>query len=182
MKLPILVAFAVLVAMPAPARPCGNPITIAGDAAVKRVREAEKLLEREKYKEAAKKVNPFEYEFTDDALQRRATLVFAVARVRLGEASYVRDDLQALYAQDPDNPVIQARYAEAIWRFAEDDAQRKEAGTLIEDLVARDLVPDAHGWITAASVRAKAGDEAGRDDALAKCRAIAKKKSICRVR
>jgi len=183
MKLRILaLALVVLVAAPVIAWACGNPITIAGDAAVKRVREAEKLLEREKYKEAARKVNPFEYEFTEEALQRRATLVFAVAKVRLGEASYVRNDLQELHSQDPDNPVVQARYAEAIWRFAADDTERKEAGELIEDLVARDLVPDAYGWVTAASVRAKAGDDAGRDDALAKCRAIAKKKSICRVR
>jgi hypothetical protein len=181
MKLRILVlSLAVLVATPVIAWACGNPILLAGDEAVKRVKQAEKLLEREKYKEAASKVAPYSYEFTDPALQKRATLVYAVASLRQGHDR--TDELEDLHAQDADSPVIQARYAESLWRFAEKDDQRKKAGELIEDLVARDLVPDAYGWVTAATVRAKAGDEAGRDDALAKCRAIAKKKSICRVR
>jgi predicted Zn-dependent protease len=173
MKLRIVVlSLAVLVAAPAIAWACMNPITLAGDAAVKRVKQAEKLLEREKYKEAAAKVSPYEYEFTDEALQRRAMLVYAVASVRRGMNR--TDELADLRTADPDSTVIQARYAEALARFGDPE----QASELIEDLVARDLVPDAHGWVTVAQVRT--GE--GRDEALAKCRAIAKKKSICRVR
>jgi predicted Zn-dependent protease len=73
-------------------------------------------------------------------------------------------------ARRSDDPELRALYAQALARF---DSQRDEARQILEELARRDLMPDAWGYRTLAELRARAGESQARDEALARCTAMA---------
>lgn len=152
---------------------CMNPVTQAGNKAVKRVKKAEQLLTKGKYEKAAETVWRRKYKFDDPELQARAELVYATAALRLRrDQDWALETLQRMHDEQPDAPVVQARLAEAEAQIGELSIARE----LMQDLVDRDLVPDAWGWATAAlSLDSKEAREA----ATARCEEIAKDDSIC---
>ncbi len=104
-------------------------------------------------------------------------------RARIGRGSnpagLVRDvaRARALVEAKPDSPSLIALYAEAL---AAIDHPR-EARILLEDLAARDLVPDATAWLTLAELREQRRDEAGAASARHRCRTVAKYVRVCGV-
>jgi len=164
---------------------CPNPIRLSGDKSVQQVRKAERALAYGDLARAAALTSASEYWFEGSGLARRAGLVSAVAALRRNQINVVvgfqtghpvLEVLERLHAARPDAPLEQARLAEAL--ALGDAASQARAGEMIEDLVARDLVPDAHGWLTAAVVRSAAGDSDGAAAALAMCRKRGKRYAV----
>ena len=185
-KLASMIALFVAASVVAPsdAWPCLNAVQLTGNKAVREIKRSEEALRTGNYRGLIHYLR--DHEFADERLQARAELVQATARMRsLKDKSYVTQAIRMLRDQRedrPDDPILQARLAEALVRDAS-EASVTEARTLIEDLVARDVVPDAVGWVIAATVRDGAGDAAGRDAALDRCKKVVKKfaKVPCRV-
>lgn len=185
-KLPSLIALVIAasVAVPTSAWPCGNPVSLAGNKAVRELKRAEDQLRAGKYRSLIYYTR--EHEFLDARLQARAELLETTARMRLRRDAATMAEatttLRSFRATTPDDPIIQSRLAEALL-FDPTEASATEARTLIEDLVTRDVVPDAVGWVIAATVRDRAGDTAGRDVALLRCTKAGKRspKLPCRV-
>ncbi|MEZ4474486.1 MAG: hypothetical protein R3F60_27595 [bacterium] len=75
----------------------------------------------------------------------------------------------------PDEPAITGLYAEALAATG----KGAEARPLLEKLAEADLMPGPDAWRTLAGLRAEAGDAAGRDAALEKCKAVAPKAARC---
>ena len=181
-KLASMIALVVAASVVAPsdAWPCLNAVQLAGNKAVREIKRSEEALRTGNYRGLIHYLR--DHELADERLQARAELVQATARMRsLKDKSYVTQAIRMLRDQRedrPDDPILQARLAEALVRDAS-EASVTEARTLIEDLVARDVVPDAVGWVIAATVR----DGAGRDAALERCKKVIKKfaKVPCRV-
>jgi hypothetical protein len=186
------------VAVPQTADACGNPIRLAGNKAVKKVAELEGKLAAGKNDAVLK--DSFRFDISDAGLRLRAELVFAVAALRAGRDSVpttwwvMREDLEegdrtplgvlrTLRTKMKDTPVIDARVAEALLRSTDAKAT-DEASTILEDLAARDVMPDAEAWASLAAVRQIKSDTAGRDAALVKCKKVATKSrraAICKV-
>jgi hypothetical protein len=57
--------------------------------------------------------------------------------------------------------------------------QPSEAKAILEDLAQKDVLATPYAYAALAQLRDAAGDAAGRDEALAKCRTMAASKSIC---
>ncbi len=185
----VALALALLAAMAAPAWPCGNPVVLSGDRAVQRVQAAERLLERGDPKGAARLMGSVW--IRDEALAPRAALVRLTARMRraYGARAHAAErsdavadmvsEFEDLLVERPDAPAVLARLAEAL--AAGDAAQRSRAAAIVDDLVARDLMPDARAWRTVAQVRAAAGDADGAAAARATCRTRGGSKRVCRL-
>lgn len=86
--------------------------------------------------------------------QRQESLAWAVAA------------LEEAHRAAADDPIATAHLGEALGKIA---ARRAEGITLLRDLAARDLMPDAWGYRALANLLNDAAD-AGRDDAAQKCR------------
>lgn len=67
-------------------------------------------------------------------------------------------------------PLARARYAEALARF---DERRDEARTILSEIAAADVMPDAWGYRVLAELSDRTGDTAARDRAIARCQARA---------
>ncbi len=65
--------------------------------------------------------------------------------------------------------------------LARDARTANEALTILGRLAASDLVTSARGYRALAALRETAGDAAGRDAALARCKTMAKTGDVCRV-
>lgn len=192
----VLVAVALSFAVPAAALACGNPVMLAGSKAAKEIKRAEAELKAGRF--ARLRYYQYSVEFRDPRLQRRADIIAVTARVRLqhgAEQPDVEEDdlteLRTLLSQTPDDPLLQARLAEALVLASADAAVEgsttrplaAEAKTLLEDLATRDLITESDGWAALATVKMRAGDTAGRDAALARCKKVVHKsrKNACRV-
>lgn len=185
--LPWVVAVALIAALPGTAWPCLNPVELRGNKAVKELQRAERLLREGKYRPLAYYSET--HAFTGARHQARAELIDVTARMRLTYAEPSYEDpssfvefFTARLDATKDDPLLQSRLAEALL-LEGSEASLARAGTLVEDLIARDVAPEAATYMVAASVRARAGDATGRDAALARCRAIAKQRrnQLCRV-
>lgn len=188
MKIAVLVVAFVMSAWSS-AWPCGNPVVLAGDQAVQRVKAAERRLDRGDARGAARMMRAIW--IRDEALEARAALVRATARMRIVYAPHadaaaraetildIVDGFEELITDRPGEPLLQARLAEAL--APGDAAQRSRAASLIDDLVARDLMPDARAWRTAAQLRAAAGDADGAAAALATCVTRGGTRRVCRL-
>jgi predicted Zn-dependent protease len=108
-------------------------------------------------------------------LARRRDRVIAIAQLRLGRAKVAKPALEALLGKQPDDPGLQARFAEAL--VATGDKAR--GFEMLIDLETRDLMPDAAGWLALAKLRDDAGDIDARGRALAGCKAIATSPRSC---
>lgn len=168
---------------PIEAHPCGNPIYIELNASPKLVAKAEAALEQGRNRRAMYLLDRVTSE-KDKQLAKRIRMIHAVAAMRWlrnPEASdkYNRPPvkvLRSLLAEDPENPYLRARVAEAL-TYKKDGVG--EALQILGDLETRDLMPDAEGWGTLALLRERTGDKNGRERALARCRAIAKYAAAC---
>lgn len=138
---------------------------------------------------------PPKFRFEDPDLDARALRVAAAAVVRssgtisrgafsrLSANGHVRSaerDDQIAWAKEIftgdykvklDDPSVSSLYAEALAA----EGNPVQARTILEDLAQRDLIADSYSWATLAALRNRAGDTAGRDAALAQCRASAKR-------
>jgi predicted Zn-dependent protease len=173
------VCVAVVLSFPEPAEPCGNPIAMRGNKAVQKVMRAEKHLAKGNLAKAIREVQIYDFEWEDKALERRAHTAYYAASVRAGrESAYqeAEEFFQSQLEQDKEQPLMQARLAEV---YLARNQKITEARAMLEDLFARDLVPDAHGYVTLAQLRDREGDAGGRDDALTRCRTATKNKRQC---
>ncbi len=68
------------------------------------------------------------------------------------------------------DPVARARYAEALARY---EARRAEARTILAEIAAADVMPDAWGYRVLAELSDRTGDAAARDQAISRCQARA---------
>lgn len=183
----VAVALALSFAVPAVAFACGNPITLRGSEAAKKVKRMEADLKAGKF--STLRYLEHRHHFADPRLQRRAEIVALTAQIRMYQAIETPDvedhhlsRMRDFLAATPDNPLLQARLAEALV-LDRGDGSAEEAKTIILDLAARDLITEADGWATLATVKARGGDTAGRDAALERCKKVAHKdrKRACRV-
>lgn len=181
--LSVALASTVIVTAPTIAAACGNAMFVDGDDAVKQVTEAERLLNIGKLKKAQDKVNPHTYRFDEEGVQKRANIVWASAVFRLdnqtAESWQVKNAIATLenaQESDKDNPVLIARLAEG-YAFGADS--RDKALLTLEDLAARDLMPDAFGYRTLAQLRAGAGNTEAANAALEVCKTMTKRTDVC---
>lgn len=172
------VALAAVLMIPAVAWPCGNATYLQGDRAVAQVNKADKLLAAGKPEKALELVD-WRYEY-EGKLQERADLIAMVARLRVGRITPedAAEWFEARLKDNPEQPYVVARLAEA---YAAMPKKTERARKLLEDLHARDLMPDGEAYATLAALRDGAGDAEGRDDALASCRKVAKRKAVCKL-
>lgn len=177
---------------------CGNPVFYETSKATKLIADAERALERNQPKRAArmfpawamvegeapKKMNglPLPDTLPSTPLEWRLQILRATAwlrtdRVAMGQAWLLR----AKDRPEAQSPEYRARFAEAF--VSDGNPERvEEARAIIEDLASKDLVPDAFAWRTLAIARRAAGDAAGAKLADDRCRAIAKVATICKAR
>lgn len=177
---------------------CGNPVFYETSKATKLIADAERALERNQPKRAARlfpewamiegpsSSNAKEFPRPDalpsTPLEWRLQLLRATAwlrteRVAMGQAWLVR----VKDRPEAQSPEYRARFAEAF--VSDGNPERvKEARAIIEHLASKDLVPDAFAWHTLAIARRAAGDAAGAKLADDRCRAVAKVTTICKPR
>ncbi len=187
-------------AVPQTADACLHPVRLAGNKAVKAVAGQDAKLAAGKH--AALLGDAFRIDVADGDLRLRVQLLMAVAAMRDGRKdvppSYwemterTTDEpdrsplarLRGLKNQMGDTPVLDARIAEALLRSSREAKIVAEAKVILDDLVARDVMPDAEAWASLALARSLTADTAGRDAALATCKKTAKKSrraAVCKV-
>lgn len=181
--LSVALASTAFVTAPTIAAACGNAMFVDGDDGVKQVTEAERLLTLGKLSRAQDKVDPHRYRFDDAGVQKRARIVWATVAFRLGNQSaeswQIKNGIASLERElktDKDSPVLIARLAEGYAYRAE---SREKALTMLEDLAARDLMPDAFGYRTLAQLRAAAGNSEAANAALEVCKTMTKRSDVC---
>jgi len=189
-------AAAVALLCPPPARACHNGIIYELDDDVRVIVRAEQLVaggRDDRALRAASRAVARMRRAGGRAAQdhiRRAQRVMAVAVVRVGgkvdlgryrvvswtsepqrlsNLRWARDLLAGLRGGGGD-PVLDARYAEALSRF---DDQRDEALTILRGLATEDLMPDAWGYRALWDLERAGGDRTAAASALAECRARA---------
>ncbi len=200
-------AAAIAAPCPRPAEACGNAMILATDANVRAIKEAEEKLNDGNPAEAAtvaeKKLLPAPlvanwHSMTVNAgtkdkaelLANRALRIFTLACVRLDGAigpwgnampwkrkanvQWATSLLKGLHWAKPGDAASKTDYAEALAKTG-----APEAKTMLEELAARDVLATPYAYAALAALRASADDAAGRDAALAKCKTMAAKPSIC---
>lgn len=170
------------------AEACLNEAMYTLDDATSAIVAAEELLDQGKYAQAKRKAvktdvasaPAVDWRYGDNnqrrdemekkrpLLEARKQRVIAIAQLRLGNTKDAKRRLASLVLQNPDDPGLQARYAEA--KLATGD---KSGGTILVDLETRDLMPDAAGWVALAKVRDQEGDVEARERAITSCKAMA---------
>ena len=118
-------------------------------------------------------------------LTDRAHRIISLANVRIdgckGEErakllAQAVEVLEGLAKASPNDAAKQADLGEALAKI-----RPREARKTLEKLVKRDVVSTPYAYAALARLRAADGDEKGRDGALARCKLMAKVKSICRL-
>ncbi len=200
-------AFAVATPAARRAEACGNAIIFATDENVRAVKAAEEKLNDGDPTEAAASIEKrvfgprpadwlnaevsFNGVSKTAALGNRTLRIIALACVRLdgaigpwGNAKpqqrkanvqwATSTSLQAIAATKPTDAVGKADYAEALAKTSGSEAKKR-----LEDLAAKDVLATPYAYAALAALRGSSGDAKGRDEALARCRTMAAKKSIC---
>ncbi|MGB1016872.1 MAG: hypothetical protein ACPG4T_22215 [Nannocystaceae bacterium] len=176
-----------------PAAACGNAVLSQEDR-VLRVKKAETLLATGHYRKAARLVRSL-FTFLRLPPQEKfrplffpAQRVLALAVVRSGGSvdyhgahsheenlTWARNRLAAHHELWPNEPAITAAYAEGLATTSPN-----QAGALLHDLDARDVLPTAAGYATWSRLAADSGDPITYAYAQFRCRAIVKSESsIC---
>ncbi len=168
---------------PPSADACLNAMRLSGSKAVKRVAAAERFLNRGKLAKAQSLVEPSDVEFAGAGLQRKADTVFHTVALRNSKRPDWRQKaalqfFTAEHKRAPKDPLITARYAEVL---ALSDATTAQARTELENLAARDLMPEAQGYATLARLLSKAGEPDQAKAALTACKNMTKQKAVCRL-
>lgn len=180
---------------PSPAGACGNSV-LATDKTVAAVKEAEKILDDGDPAEARRRIEALmgdadEFdERTPSAkgLTNRARRIISLANVRIDDRQGERRKvllanavfvLSRLADASPNDAAKQADLAEALAKTNAGKAKK-----ILEDLAKRDVVATPYAYAALARLRAANGDEKGRDEALGKCKQMAraeKVESICKL-
>lgn len=175
---------------------CENAV-LATDESVAAVQEAEKILNGGDPVEARRRIRQLlggADEFNErtpsaKGLTKRAKRILALADVRL-------DDLRSKHRKDflsnavwvlsrlaDDSPGDAAKKADLAEALAKTNAGK--AKKILEDLAKRDVVATPYAYAALARLRASDGDEKGRDEAMARCKQMAKPEkveSICKLK
>jgi predicted Zn-dependent protease len=118
-------------------------------------------------------------------LTRRAHRIISLSNIRIDDcrgkkrAKLLAQAVEALEEAakaSPNDAVKQADLGEALAK-----TKPSEAKKILEGLAKRDVVPTPYAYAALARLRAAGGDEKGRDEALARCKQMAKVESICRL-
>ncbi|HRI72317.1 MAG TPA: hypothetical protein PK156_49120 [Polyangium sp.] len=188
--LPIVAALSALV--PADAIACGN-VVLATDKAIATVKEAEKLLNDGNPAEARLKIEALmngasgfdEQTPSAKGLANRANRIISLANVRIddrkgeGRRVILGGAVYFLSRIAKDNPNDAAKMTDLGEALAKTNPPK--AKKILEDLAARDIMTTPYAYAALARLRAADGDEKGRDDAVAKCKQMAKVESICKL-
>lgn len=150
---------------------CLNGVIMEQDEIVKNLRLAEKALEEGHNKKALRLLQADHYMSDSSRLLRRIRMVQAVARMRVGKTRGPERVFRKLLKKDKDNPYLRTRLAEALHQRRGEDAI--EAWRIMDDLEARDLIPDARGYAVLARLRKRNKDLAGYDRAVMVCQRMA---------
>lgn len=188
--IPIVAILAALA--PAPTDACENAI-LATDEAIAAVKAAEKLLNEGKPADALDKIyktmgsaDEFDEQTpSSKGLTKRAQRIKALADVRIdnrkGEYRKAALSNAVVYlsqiAKDsPKDPAKLSDLGEALAKTNPPKAKK-----ILEDLASRDIITTPYAYAALARLRAADKDEKGRDEALAKCKQMAKVESICQL-
>lgn len=192
----IVAAVAALWAL-APARgdACENAV-LATDKSVASVKEAEVSLDggdplkaRRRIQEILGGADGFD-ERTPSAkgLTKRAQRIIALANVRLDDLRsehrkvFLDNAVWVLSRLADDSPGDAAKKADLAEALAKTNPGK--ARKILEDLAKRDVVATPYAYAALARLRASDGDEKGRDEAMARCKQMAKPekvRSICKL-
>jgi hypothetical protein len=181
----LAVIAAAWVSFPSRGDACENAV-LATDENVAAVKDAERLLDegkpaaaRKRLKKALGDLDEFKPDTpVNRALANRVRRIRALAIVRLDAdgAQGAADTLRRISKADSNNAAKQTDLAEALARV------RPAVGRkLLEGLAQRDVLATPYAYAALARLRGETGDAPGRDGALAKCKLMAKVKSICKL-
>jgi hypothetical protein len=118
-------------------------------------------------------------------LTKRARRIISLSNIRIdgckGEKraevlAQAVEVLEALAKASPKDAAKQADLGEALAKTSP-----RQARKILEGLAKRDVVSTPYAYAALARLRAADGDEEGRDEALARCKPMAKVKSICKL-
>lgn len=183
----VLSAFA-----PAPADACENAV-LATDEVIAGVKEAEKLLNQGKPAQARGRIEALlagaegfdEQTPSAKGLTNRAMRIISLANVRIDDrqgafrkvtlANAVRF-LSWLVKDSPNDPAKKTDLGEALAKTDPPKAKK-----ILEDLANRDILTTPYAYAALARLRAADGDVKGRDEAIAKCKQMAKVESTCKL-
>jgi hypothetical protein len=173
-----------LILCPHAATACLNAVQLEQSRVRMLVAEAERLVEHERYERARRILGTLDEQMAfhhDQGLMRRASRVRALIHLRDGAVRTAIRELQALLAGPyRGDPQLRARLAEAFTLLPRGNGPYI-ARQILEELDRQDLMPDADAHLLLAQLRGQAGDAAGRDRALARCRQIAREPARCAV-
>ena len=114
-----------------------------------------------------------------DGQTRLARKMPRTAKERLANITWAAHTLRTASSQRPHDAFLKSRLGEAL---AQTPTGRKEALEILESLAKEDFLADAHGYAAFARLLSWSGDQDGKDEALERCMAMAKKKSICTIK
>ncbi len=181
MKLRIALVLSAALLGPSIADACVNSMMLEGDAAVKQIAKAEKMLEQGKLGKASNLVASHEVYFREKRMRDKANLVryTVVARKKKAtefQVKQAKDFFERARTQKPKDPLLISRQAELLALSAKTTAQAQEA---LEDLAKRDLMPEAQGYAALARIHERAGRKDAAKGALGKCQAMTKHRAVC---
>lgn len=167
-----------LIAAPSIARPCGNAVYLETKEAHRLIAKAQKHLDAGRYRRALRTLHDGEIHVDDRNLDRRASLVLAVARMRLGYTTNAAWSLDHLDRAHPNDPEIETRLGEVLARLNKASATAK-ASKILERLAKDDLMADEFGYLALARLRQASGDLTGAKAAIEACRKRARDPAVC---
>ncbi len=181
MKLGLALILSISLVGTSVAMACINSMRVDGDDAVKQIAYAQHLLAKGQIAKAERLVDPREYHFGDPGLQKKAHVIAHTAAVRSGKVATYRIEaatsfFRAQLQENPEDPLSIARHAEAL-ALATKTADKARAA--LEDLVERDLMPEAQSYAALARLYSKAGEKAAANRAVASCLKMTKHKTVC---
>jgi len=166
---------AAVIAAPTAAYPCMNEVMLEGNEAVKRLAKVEKLLEGGLYRKARNALDG--YAFVDPRHQQRAEDYSALIVLRVDaprrKVAWLAGHFEQRVKANKKDLRARAWLAEAYAIGGKPEAARE----ILLDLRTRDLMPDAHAYLTLARI----SNGSDRETALAECQKRAKVKAMCTV-
>ena len=106
----------------------------------------------------------------------QGTFIGRTEAERLENLEWAAKTLRAVATARKDDPAARTELAEALARL---DSTKDEARKTLEELAAKDLITSPEGYKTLAQLRARAGDDAGRQAALDRCKSMARTTAVC---
>ena len=170
----------IALAVPNLAFPCGNAVFLETKRAQRIIARAQQKLEAGRYRAALRILPRSSFEVEDVNLDRRIRLLKATAFLRTRRTRLAAHMLDQLNRERPRDPEIETRLGEMLSLLSRPAAQAK-ASKVLSALHASDLMADEFGYLALARVQARAGDTAATEQALARCRSMAREPKVCTV-